>query len=111
MHSKKALPYEQALRIRRICSDEKFRMRPEELVGWLVYRGYEEDIVREQIGKASNLDRAELFDQKSSHSSEKKDHIPLVVTFSPALNQLRDIVKKLHTMLDASEEHRRVFKE
>ena len=111
-HLKKAIPYGQALRIRRIYSDEKkCRMRSEELVGWLVDRGYTEDFVREQIGKASNLDRAALFDQKSSHSGEKKDHIPLVVTFHPAPNQLRDIVKKLHTMLDASEEYRRVFKE
>ena len=111
-HVKKAIPYRQALRIRRICSDEKkFRMTSEELVGWLVDRGYKEDFVRDQIGKASNLDKAALFDQKSSHSSEKRDHIPLVFTFHPVLNQLRDIVRKLHTMLDASEEHRWVFKE
>ena len=51
-HVKKAIPYGQALRIRRICSDEKkLRMRSEELVGWLVDRGYKEDFVREQIGK------------------------------------------------------------
>ena len=85
-------------------------MRSEELVGWLVDRGYKEDFFREQIAEASNLDRAALFDQKGSHSSEKKDHIPLVVTFHQARNQLGDIVRKLHTMLDASEEHRN-FKE
>ena len=111
-HVKKAIPYGQALMSRRICLDEKkFRTRSEELVGWLVDRGYKEDFVREQIGKASNLDRAALFDQKSSHSSEKKDHIPSVLAFHPTLNQLRDIVRRLHMMLDASEEHRRIFKE
>ena len=53
-HVKKAIPYGQALRIRRICSDEKkFRMRSEELVGWLVNRGYKEYFVRKQIVRAS----------------------------------------------------------
>ena len=47
-------------------------MRSEELVGRLVDTGYKEDFVREQIGTASNQDRAALFDQKISHSSEKR---------------------------------------
>ena len=34
-----------------------------------------------------------------------------MVTFHLALYKLRRILKKLHTMLDASEEHRRTFKE
>ena len=91
---KRAIPYGQALRIRRICSNEKkFRMRSEELVGWLVDRGYKEDSVREQIARASNLDKAALYDQESCRSSEKKDHIPLEVTFHPALNALRDVFR------------------
>ena len=47
-HNKKAIPYGQALRLRRICSDEdKFRTRSENLVEWLVNRGYSEDFMRE----------------------------------------------------------------
>ena len=34
-----------------------------------------------------------------------------MVTFHPALNELRGIVEKFHTMLDASEEHKKAFKE
>ena len=33
------------------------------------------------------------------------------MTFHPALNELRGIVKKLYTIYDASEEHRKTFKE
>ena len=111
-HVKKAIPYGQALRIRRICSDEKkFRMRSEELVGWLVNRGYKEYFVREQIVRASKLDREKLFNQEGRCSNKKKDQVPLVVTFHPALNELRGIVEKLHAMLDASEEHKEAFKE
>ena len=55
-HVKKAIPYGQALRLRRISSDErKFRRRTEELVGWSVDRGYKEDFVREQLARVSNF--------------------------------------------------------
>ena len=111
-HVKKAIPYGQALRIRRIFSDEKkFRMRSGELVGWLVNRGYKEYFVREQIVRASKLEREKLFNQEGRCSNKKKDQVPLVVTFHPALNELRRIVEKLHAMLDASEEHKEAFKE
>ena len=109
---KKAIPYGQALRIRRICSDEKkFGMRSEDLVGWLVDMGYKEDFMREQIVRASKLEREGLFNKEGRCSDKKKDQVPLVVTFHPALNELRGIVKQLHTMLDASEEHRKSFRE
>ena len=85
-------------------------MRSEELVGWLVDRSYKEDFVREQIVCASNLDREKLFNKEGRGSDKKKDQVPLAVTFHPALNELRKIVKNLQTMLDASEEHRKAFK-
>ena len=37
----------------------------------------------------------------------RKDHVPLVITFHLAINELRDVFRRLHTMLDASEEHKR----
>ena len=64
LHVKKAIPYGQALRIRRICSDEeKFKMRSEELVGWMVERGYREDSVMEQMiwtGKYSFIRKVDV---------------------------------------------------
>ena len=86
-------------------------MRSDELVGWFVDRGYKEDFVREQILLASKLDRERLFSHEGRCSDKKKDQDPLVVTFHPALKELRGIVKKLHTMLDASEEYRTTFTE
>ena len=75
-----------------ICSDETtFRRRSGELVGWLVDWGYKEEFVGEQLARASNLDKTELFSQEGRLSAKKKDHIPLIVTFHPALNELRDV--------------------
>ena len=67
--------------------------------------------MREQIVRANKLDRERFFNQEGRCSDKKKDQAPLVVTFHPALNELRGIVEKLHAMLDASEEHKEVFKE
>ena len=111
-HVKSAIPYGQAFSIRRICSGEKkFRKRSEELVSWLVDRGYKEDFVREQIVRASSLDRERLFNQEGRCNDKRKDQVPLVVAFHPALNELRGIVKKLYTTLEAPEEHWMAFKE
>ena len=59
----------------------------------------------------SGLDRKRLFNQKGRCNDKKKDQVPLAVTFHPALNELRGIVKTYPTMLDASEEHKTTFKE
>ena len=83
-------------------------MRSEELVGWLVDGGYKEYFLKEQIVRASELDRVRLFSREGICSDKKKDQVPLVETFHPALNELTGIVKKLHAMLDASEEHKGV---
>ena len=86
-------------------------MRSEELVGWLVDRGYKEYFVREEIVLASKVDREILFNQKGRCSDKRKDQVPLVVAFHPASNELKGIVKKVHTMLDPSEEHKEAFEE
>ena len=62
-----------------------------------------------QIVRASNLDRERFFNQEGRCNDKKKDQVPLVVTFHPAPNEVRELVKKLHAMLDASEEHRKAF--
>ena len=61
-HTKRAISYSQALRYRRICSeDRQFRDRVGNLAGWLKVRGYEESIVNEQIDRVRRLDRETLL--------------------------------------------------
>ena len=98
-HVKRAIPYSQALRIRRICSDEeKFKNKLEDLVGWLVQRGYKESIVREQVAHTNSLDRATLLSQESRCNEEREDRIPFVVSYHPALSELRGLVSRLQNM-------------
>ena len=61
-HTKQMIPYIQALRYRRIFSeDHQFQSRLGELAGWSNNRGYEESLVSEQIYRVGRLDRATLL--------------------------------------------------
>ena len=113
-HTKKAIPYGQALRFRRICSeDRQFQERVGELAGWLKDRGYEESLVNEQIDRVRRLDRATLLANSGNRTNDqgRGERVPLVATYHPALNVLGKVARKLHPMLTNSEEHRKVFPE
>ena len=90
MHTKKAIPYSQAFRYRRICSeDRQFRDRLGKLAGLLNERGYEESLVNEQIDRVWELDReALLANVNKEANSGRADRIPLVLTYNSAQNQL-----------------------
>ena len=64
-HTKAGIPYGQALRLRRIVSNEtKFESRCSDLRSWLVKRGFEGKMVDEQIDKAKSLNRETLLVQE-----------------------------------------------
>ena len=111
-HTKRGIPYGQALRLRRIVSDDtEFEARCGELEGWLLNRGYPRRMVAEQIGRAKLLDRNTLLDAVRSRD-EDSSRVVLVLTYHPALSKkVHDIVRRLHPILLLDEDHRRVFSE
>ena len=68
-HSKKSIPYTQALRFNRICSENKFFDKIcNQLECWLKDRGYNEKVVRQQILKATKFTRKHLLNQDSKQT-------------------------------------------
>ena len=64
-HCTKSIPYSQALRINRICSENiSFDLRCNELEEWLIKRNYNPTVVRKQILKARAFSRDTLLDKK-----------------------------------------------
>ena len=62
-HVKKGIPYSQALSLRRIYdSDYIFKIRVEQLKGFLIKRGYKEDLIDSQVGRVFNLDRFSVLE-------------------------------------------------
>ena len=70
-HTKKGIPYSQALRIRRICSEDRFfDRRLGELKGWLVNRGYKEGEVDQQIERVRSCDRVGLLNRQNKDQKD-----------------------------------------
>ena len=64
-HCKRGIPYSQALRIRRICSKrEDYLQRTQELKGFLITRGYNEDEIQNQIDRTTGVDKEMLLCSK-----------------------------------------------
>ena len=91
----KEIPYSQALRLNRICSDnETFDRRCNDLEKWLMERGYNEKIIRKQILR------------KKQQISEKK--LTFNITYYPAFQNVRNIMKELY-ILPINKEPKTVF--
>ena len=109
-HTKKGIPYSQALRIRRICSEEQFFVnRVADLKTWLLARGYGENEVDSQIDRVRDKDRAPLLDTRPREKDDMK--IPFVLTYHPARHKVYEILRKNQNLLLVDKEHEAVFKD
>ena len=71
-HCKKEIPYSQALRLNRICSDpSSFDRRCNDLEKWLIEKGYSEREVRKQILRAKGFSRDSLLDRENTRKEQK----------------------------------------
>ena len=90
-HCKSAIPYSQALRLRRICSRQQdYILRAEELREHLVERGYDRDVVQGQIDRATIMNREDTFNT----AKVALDRVPLVATYHPDRPNVREILCK-----------------
>ena len=107
-HSKRAIPYSQALRLNRICSETSLLdQRCNELESWLKKRGYKDRMVRNQILRARRCDRDELLERKELN--RKDPDLVLNITYHPAFSKLKSVLRNIHILLTPDSEHRRVF--
>ena len=81
-HGKKGIPYSQALRLNRICSDPiSFDRRSNDLEKWLIERGYSEREVLKQILRARGFSRDSQLDRENIR--EEQDKITFKLTYYP----------------------------
>ena len=107
-HCKKGIPYSQALRLSRICSDNtNFDKRCNDLEKWLMERGYNEKMVRNQILRAREHSRNDLLEREKQQMSEQK--LTFNITYYPAFQNIRAIMEELHILLFPNKEYKKVF--
>ena len=92
-HCKKGIPYSQALRLNRICSDnESFDKRCNDLEGWLMERGYNGKMIRKQILRARGHSRKDLLEREKGKTSEPR--LTFNITYYPILETLETYIRK-----------------
>ena len=107
-HFKKSLPYSQALRFNRICSENRFfDNRCNQLECWLKDRGYNEKFVKQQILKSRTFTREDLLNQDSKTKARNK--LVFNFTYHPAFSKLKHILLNNSLLLTPDAQHLRFF--
>ena len=107
-HSKKSIPYSQALRLNRIGSENSSHDKLcNELEVSLRERGYSDKLLRKQSLKVNSHKRKELL----HNMKDKRNNYQLVfnITYHPSSSNLKDTMSFLHLLLTSNQEHRKVF--
>ena len=108
MHLIKSLPYSQALRIRRICSNiDELSKNNALLLKYFLDRGYPHDLVTSQIAKASSTPREDTLRLTPKKPS---DRIPLITTYNNSLPPLSRIIRDRWELLTMKDELKDLFK-
>jgi hypothetical protein len=109
-HTKKSLPYGLGIRLRRICKTEgDYQKRRRELKMQLRKRGYSGKDIEQQLRKVDGKDRDDLL--KYKNKTDKKERVPLVLTYSKNLPNVSNILHKHIDLLKKSHRMCKVFTE
>ena len=107
-HCKKGIPYSQALRLNRICSDTiSFDRRCNDLEKWLIERGYSEREVRKHILRARGFSRDSLLDRENTREEQNK--ITFNLSYYPVFYNVKKILAELHFLLTPDVVHKAIF--
>lgn len=110
-HCKTSIPFSQAHRFRRICSNlTDFDHNAENLKAVLTEQKYPLVIVDKAIEKARALDRSQLINQ-TRPSVPKNQQANLVVTYSASLPNLNNILRKHFRILQQNDKLNTLFPE
>ena len=107
-HCKKSIPFSQALRLNRICSENAFfDKRCNELEVWLKQRGYSGKLVRGQILKARKFSRSEVLNKRKRVGNNSR--FVFNITYHPVLSKLKNVLSEIQVLLTPDREHGKVF--
>ena len=106
---KRAIPYSQLIRIRRLCSEEgDFQERVEEMTDFFKHRGYPERVLDTAKNRVLDQPRATTLQQR------KKDTVspvPFVLTYHPANQEIVKVVRDNFSLLQANHDTKQIFTE
>ena len=98
---KSSIPYNQALRLKTICSTNTEFSKQK-----FLDRQYKEEVLDEQIKKVDRIERKELFTSKDKNNKNK---IPISITYIRTLANISKIVNRNWNILQINSEFHGVF--
>ena len=107
-YCKKGIPYSQALRLNRTCSNNKFfDKRCNDLEKYLLDRGYSERMVRKEILRTRAIPRDTLLGKVNNQKNNNK--ITFNITYHPVFRNVKKILEEMHVILAPDEGTRKYF--
>ena len=92
-HLKKSIPYSQALRLRRICSDDQtLKERIKQYSEYFITRGYKRQTVLQEIHRVLRFTQEECLKPKTQ--TRLTDRVPLVTTYNPCTTYIAEIANR-----------------
>lgn len=108
-HLTKSIPFSQALRLRRICSnDESLKKRLGQLKNNLRRRGYRYKTIKEGFQKIHNIPRSSLLQYKAK---KKCKRTPCVLTYHPCLKNSHNTIREHWASVERNSTLSKVFPE
>ena len=104
---KRSIPYSQVLRIKTICSTlTEYKKHCAILKQNFIERGNQENILKDELGKAGNIDRKDLLREKEKNI---KDRTPCLITYDIKLSMMRKIISKHWNVLQINPKLQETF--
>ena len=110
-HCKKAIPYGQFLRLRRICSDDdEYEAKSKEMASFFENRGYPRSVVTNSQRRTQEISRERaLGNSGRGHRARCADKIPLVLTYHPKNQEVKKILLKNFRILSDEPTTKEIF--
>ena len=106
-HTKQSIPFSMALGLRRICSTEEFfYTRSDALTSHLIKRGYKYRFIKDESDKVRQIPRSRVL---KTSTKKESNRIPFVVTFNPALPNIRQVISSNLNILRSSQRCQAAF--
>ena len=107
-HLKKSIPYSQALRLRRICSDDQtLKERIKQYSEYFITCGYKRQTVLKEMHRVSRLTQEECLKPKTQ--TRLTDRVPLVTTYNPCTTHIAEIANRHWDFLKSKERLAKIF--
>ena len=108
-HCRRAIPYSQFLRLRRLCSDDDdFLIKSREMMTFFTQRGYQLTSLEQDLRKVTTIGRSDAL-TGSERGDTTVDRVPMVMTYHPFNIHIKRYLLQNFGILSTDQQTRDIF--